>query len=638
MATLDQDPFRDQILTDSEQSSERGIEGKSSSLRNVDSGHGLDENINKQSEIWPETETGTSTERTNSLPQQAASTTIGIGIAIPYPSQPAGGAPNAGYQHRPLSSLHSYPLISVPQASSCSGTVQPELSTPADVTGGILHNLNVLKFWRRREGPRESQDSVKVERSLSPAEILEGVRRVNTKDDSRRWESEKSPRNDADSGMHHPLQQIQSSINQQLPKVEPNFGVGEKQPVQPGVYFRSRRVKAKDRDVSWLREKKDPRQKWLSIIPLAGLVLGLCVSAVNVYVGYRNVPVHKYCLIYEDDFRSPHLNKSIWLQEVQVGGFGNGQFEETTGDGENVFIQDHMLHIKPTLQNEYLMTHNVSLNLLNRGTCTTTGWDNCVSVTNTTNGTVINPVKSGRINTSPGANIRFGRIEVRAKLPQGDWLWPGIWLFPTNSVYGVWPASGEIDMAESRGNNWTYPLSGNNIISSTLHWGPTMASDGWWRTYKKQKALHSTFADEFHTFGLEWTPDYMYTYLDSRLLQVLYHGLSKSFWELGRFSTLSLDTPGNIWANGTKAAPFDQNFFLILDVAVGGTNGWFGDGLGGKPWENSSPFARKQFWDSRDQWYPTWQNRNGPSMQVKSVKIWQLQGYNGCGTNAREIG
>jgi beta-glucanase (GH16 family) len=49
-------------------------------------------------------------------------------------------------------------------------------------------------------------------------------------------------------------------------------------------------------------------------------------------------------------------------------------------------------------------------------------------------------------------NMRYGRVEVMAKLPKGDWIWPGIWLLPKGDVYRQWPASGEIDIVESRGN------------------------------------------------------------------------------------------------------------------------------------------------------------------------------------------
>lgn len=112
-----------------------------------------------------------------------------------------------------------------------------------------------------------------------------------------------------------------------------------------------------------------------------------------------------------------------------------------------------MLVIKPTLQDPKLIETNNVINLTKIGTCTSDLWSNCVAVTNTTNGTVVNPVKSARINTKAGASIRFGRVEVVAKIPAGNWLWPAIWMLPVNSTYGPWPASGEIDIMESRGKS-----------------------------------------------------------------------------------------------------------------------------------------------------------------------------------------
>lgn len=416
--------------------------------------------------------------------------------------------------------------------------------------------------------------------------------------------------------------------------------VNEKTTPQAGVYFRSRRIKEVNRDISWLKHRKDPRKKWLSIIPLIGIILGLCVAATYIYLGVRAVPVHKYCMVYQDDFSGGLLDPSVWTYEVQVGGFGNGQFEETTNTDENVFIKDDILHIVPTLQDATLLTTNNTLNLTQLGICTSDMWYNCVATTNTTNGTIINPVKSGRINTKNGANIKYGRVEVVAKMPQGDWLWPAIWMMPTDSVYGAWPKSGEIDISESRGNNWTYPIGGNNIISSALHWGPDAANDAWWRTYGKVNALRSTFSQKFHTFGLEWSEDYLYTYLDGRLLQVIYTKFSTPFWQRGNFPLAFPNgtTIVNPWGQtGSDATPFDQDFYLILNVAVGGTNGWFADGMAGKPWVDESPTAMKDFWSAKDTWYPTWENSNGAALQVKSVKIWQQQGYNGCGDDAVNI-
>jgi beta-glucanase (GH16 family) len=112
---------------------------------------------------------------------------------------------------------------------------------------------------------------------------------------------------------------------------------------------------------------------------------------------------------------------------------------------------------------------------------------------------------SGRVSTVNSVKVKYGRVEVRAKLPKGDWLWPAIWLMPVHNEYGPWPASGEIDVMESRGNV-NYPKEfggGPESFGSTLHWG----SDFYTNQYMKTHAEYSlktgkTFADDFHTFGL----------------------------------------------------------------------------------------------------------------------------------------
>ncbi|EXJ53599.1 uncharacterized protein A1O5_13166 [Cladophialophora psammophila CBS 110553] len=401
------------------------------------------------------------------------------------------------------------------------------------------------------------------------------------------------------------------------------------QPILNQKYFRSRRVKKGEVERPWTKVK-DPREKWVTIIPLIGLAIGLGLAGLLVWDGLRTVVNHKYCPVYLEDF-SNGFNTKVWTKEAEVGGFGNGQFEETTITEENVFIQEGMLHIKPTLQDSRLIETNNVIDLQAGGVCTSSVWSNCITGTNTTNGTIVNPVKSGRINTKKGAVIKYGRVEVEAKLPKGDWLWPAIWLLPVDSKYGVWPQSGEIDIVESRGNNHTYPQGGNNIVSSALHWGPDAANDAWWRTNVKRNALHTTFAKRFHTFGLEWSEKYIFTYIDTRLLQVLYTNFDKPLWGRGHFPQAGENGTRIVdpWSKyNHKSTPFDQDFYLILNVAVGGTNGWFEDGKNGKPWVDAGESAKMDFWNARDTWYPTW--KDGGQMVVKSVKIWQQQGYNGC--------
>ena len=263
--------------------------------------------------------------------------------------------------------------------------------------------------------------------------------------------------------------------------------------------------------------------------------------------------------------------------------------------------------------------------------CTSDLLKNCVAATNTTNGTIVNPVRSGRINTKNSKSIKYGRVEVKATLPAGDWLWPAIWLMPVNDTYGEWPRSGEIDIMETRGNNYTYPQGGNNIISSTLHWGPTMSADAWWRTNNKRTALHTTYAAGPHTFGMEWSEKYIFTYVDTRLLQVLYFDFNAPLWPRGNFplSDGNGSAINDPWSRtGNYATPFDQDFYLILNLAVGSRNGWFQDGDAGKPWVDTAPTAKKDFWEARSQWYPTW--KDGGQMTVHSVKMWQQKGFKGC--------
>jgi beta-glucanase (GH16 family) len=95
----------------------------------------------------------------------------------------------------------------------------------------------------------------------------------------------------------------------------------------------------------------------------------------------------------------------------------------------------------------------------------------CSVLSNITTRVVIPPVRSARLTTQGKKSIHYGRIEVTAKLPKGDWLWPAIWMMPEESIYGPWPLSGEIDIMESRGNARGYGGHGREQFMSTLHWG-----------------------------------------------------------------------------------------------------------------------------------------------------------------------
>ncbi len=88
----------------------------------------------------------------------------------------------------------------------------------------------------------------------------------------------------------------------------------------PSRYFHSRRVRKGEVDQPW-KAKKDPKEKWVTIIPLIGLLVGLGIAGFLVYDGISSVVHHKYCPVLSEDF-SGGLNTDIWTKEAEVGGFG----------------------------------------------------------------------------------------------------------------------------------------------------------------------------------------------------------------------------------------------------------------------------------------------------------------------------
>lgn len=149
---------------------------------------------------------------------------------------------------------------------------------------------------------------------------------------------------------------------------------------------------------------------------------------------------------------------------------------------------------------------------------------------------------SGRIRTRGdlGNHWTYGRFEVRARLPQGQGLWPAIWMLPTDYVYGGWAASGEIDIMELVGHE-------PNRVHGTLHYGNPWPGNVF--SGSSTTLPSGTFADSFHVFAIEWEPTEIRWYLDG-----VQYAAQSSWWS----------------GAGAYPAPFDQNFHLLLNVAVGG--------------------------------------------------------------------
>lgn len=154
------------------------------------------------------------------------------------------------------------------------------------------------------------------------------------------------------------------------------------------------------------------------------------------------------------------------------------------------------------------------------------------------------PYSSARLRTQKRGDWKYGRFEVRARMPKGQGIWSAVWMLPTDSKYGGWAAGGEIDILESRGSA-VYETTG------ALHFG-----GGWPRnTYlsHRYKFPAQDAAVTFHVYSLEWRANEIKWFVDGKLCRTR----TQEEW----FSAAAKENP---------QAPFDQPFHLIINVAVDG--------------------------------------------------------------------
>lgn len=147
---------------------------------------------------------------------------------------------------------------------------------------------------------------------------------------------------------------------------------------------------------------------------------------------------------------------------------------------------------------------------------------------------------SARLITKEKGDWLYGRMEIKAKLPDGRGMWPAIWMLPTDREYGGWPASGEIDIMENVGYD---PY----VILASAH---TQSYNHVKGTQKSGKITIPDCYSEFHVYTLDWEADEYRVYVDDNLY----------------FTFRNEGT-------GSKEWPFDKRFHILLNVAVGGNWG-----------------------------------------------------------------
>lgn len=237
-------------------------------------------------------------------------------------------------------------------------------------------------------------------------------------------------------------------------------------------------------------------------------------------------------MIFNDEFDGASLDTSKWSydegfllkeDDINTAGWGNQELEYYTRD--NVSVKDGALNILMKKQSKVF----------------TEKGDPSKKATA--------QYSSGKITTKDKFSVKYGRVDFRAKMPTGTGVWPAMWMLPNDSRYGSWPLSGEIDVFEGRGRT-------PNMVFGTLHYGAQWpnninTSDAFNITRDGNK---KTGIDDWHVYSVQWDAENIKIYCDGKC----YFKCTYGEWYSGS-------------DRGNAYAPFDQRFYLILNLAAGGT-------------------------------------------------------------------
>ena len=244
-----------------------------------------------------------------------------------------------------------------------------------------------------------------------------------------------------------------------------------------------------------------------------------------------------WTLVWNDEFEGNSVDRTKWDFEIGNGffdyknhvwipGWGNEELQYYTKEPENVSVKDGLLTIRAVKESLH--------------EC---GYTSARLKTKKRDGTVL-------------FSTLYGRVEFRAKVPWGKGLWPALWMLPVDDKYGGWAASGEIDLMEIVGEK-------PHEVLNSIHFGSVYP--------KRSLDTHvhplpnGSMVSDWHVYTVEWEPGEIRFYVDD------VHTSTQSFWwscsktKNGAGLEAKKDADVNPWP-----APFDQPFYLIMNVAVGG--------------------------------------------------------------------
>jgi beta-glucanase (GH16 family) len=226
-------------------------------------------------------------------------------------------------------------------------------------------------------------------------------------------------------------------------------------------------------------------------------------------------PTGGFTLVWNDEFNgadgtSPDASK--WNYNTGGNGWGNNELECYTNLAQNAQVKGGNLVITAMHQPAYACSDGTTRDYT-----------------------------SARLKTEGLFNQAYGRFEARIKIPAGQGMWPAFWMLGNNIGSVGWPKCGEIDIMENIGKE-------PGTVHGSLH-GPSTVSNKSDASAAFSLPAAQNFADDFHLYAVEWEPGTVRFYVDSNL----YATFTQSQWPAG-----------GTWV-------FDHPFFIILNVAVGGS-------------------------------------------------------------------
>jgi len=210
-----------------------------------------------------------------------------------------------------------------------------------------------------------------------------------------------------------------------------------------------------------------------------------------------------YTLKWNDEFNGTSIDQNNWGYDLGASGWGNNELQNYTSLNANSYIANGSLVI------EAIKGPN--------GNYT-----------------------SARMITKGKRTFQYGRIDIRAKLPKGQGIWPALWMLGTNIDNVGWPACGEIDIMEYLGHQ-------TSTVHGTAHWG-AQGSTSSQSSSSRFDLTSGNFYEKFHVFSIIWEANRIRWYMDDQL-----------------FHTVTTTT-----TNGAANWRFNQEFFFIFNIAVGG--------------------------------------------------------------------